>query len=228
MTSARFIERAAERANAVPLWHESSLQLVHALQCERTLGGEKDGVQMMRVVDGTFVPNGKNVPNLSSVSAAKCRRQKKRQRKEEEGREDHERDSRGGGARKRRRQQETKALRALLATKNYEVNKLESYSEVKYHLVMEAQRRKLVGERVITARGVVANAILFVVLAYGLDCGLVSTKEEQRWVSWRCLDNEFAWMFEALLKRLNTEDGTRNWGMLTAKFGSRGLAMDAR
>lgn len=118
--------------------------------------------------------------------------------------------------------EENAAMHVLMATKNYEVDKLEAYSEVMYHMVMDTVKLAEIGEWVRTARGLEANAVMFVVLAFRLDLNLIAVSEEDRRIAWKRLDNEFIWMFEALMKRMQTSDGVKNWQLLTAKFGQNG------
>lgn len=221
MTSTRFIERAAARANAIPVWHETSFQIVHGPRCEQNQGRNKKAVRMVRVADGACAHDAEKDGGACAVDVERLGNRGKRQRLTV-GREHGVKKGRKGARMTvRRRREEERDLQMLLATKNYEVNKIEAYSEVKYHVVMEGQRRKRIGDWADIANGLEANAILFVVLAYGLDRRLVSKKKEEREESWRRLENEYMWMFEALVKRLQTFDGMKNWGILTAKFGSR-------
>lgn len=114
--------------------------------------------------------------------------------------------------------EEQTEMRRLHMTKDYEIRKLESYAESRYHVKMNLRGRHKLEKWLATSDDIAANSVLFIVLVLNLDRRLVSRSARERQDALEDMDNEHLRMLEALMARTSTRDGHTNWGLLTANF----------
>lgn len=114
--------------------------------------------------------------------------------------------------------QEQSEMRRLHMTKDYELKKLESYAESRYHVKMNLRGRHKLQKWISTGEDIAVNSVLFLALVLNLDRRLVSESHVDRQSALEEMENEHLRMLEALMARTSTRDGHTNWSVLTENF----------
>lgn len=114
--------------------------------------------------------------------------------------------------------EEQYAIRRLFVMKDYELKKLESDAESKYHMKMNLRGRQKLENWLASGDPVASSSVKYLVLTLNQDRRLVSDESKERQDALEDLDNRMLRKLEALKMRTSTRDGRTNWSLLTANF----------